>query len=228
MDLTNWLPAGPAAPAAPRPSVPHRPLTERVVAVLRQLYVASDAIHRWRFGVYEFVQSPECIVRLSEERAGHVKQLRDGTAVRPGDPLLRLHYWNEHIPSVEEGLSMAWAARFGAACRFTLKALAAYVARTPELDDVRVLTGETSVLAEDDVRTMRAFFTRLGFEVEVHAARKWPERLAATLMNLHVYLLIWAVNPASVKGRSPRSVRRIVLWMSRDSLLRRYGTSAPA
>jgi len=61
-----------------------------------------DAILRHRQGIEEFTDDRHCIFRISTETAGRAAILSDGAAIRPGDPLVQIHYWNEHMPVLPE------------------------------------------------------------------------------------------------------------------------------
>ena len=72
-----------------------------------------DSVLRSRFGIEEFSDDPDCIFRISRDRALRPRILSDGAAIRRGDPVLQVHLWNEHLPAMSrDGRSAAWANLF--------------------------------------------------------------------------------------------------------------------
>ena len=68
-------------------------------------------LRRWH-GIYEFTAQRDCLFRAERCLAEESLLLSDGTYVRRGDPLLKIHLWNEHMPVMrQDGPTIAWARR---------------------------------------------------------------------------------------------------------------------
>jgi hypothetical protein len=53
--------------------------------------------------------------------------LSDGIRRRQGDPVIHLHFWNEHLPAMPEGPSTGWANLMKRRMRHSLTTLAGYL-----------------------------------------------------------------------------------------------------
>ena len=66
---------------------------------LAEALSAFDARQRRRQAVFEYSRNPALYFPSRYQPvAPHELRLRDGTRVRPGDRVARLHFWNEQIP----------------------------------------------------------------------------------------------------------------------------------
>jgi hypothetical protein len=63
----------------------------------RLLVWGLDAILRRVYGVWEFTQNPQCILRVSVERIPLAFTLSDGTVLHKGDLCCVTHLWNESV-----------------------------------------------------------------------------------------------------------------------------------
>lgn len=71
---------------------------------------ALDSRLRVRNGVFDFCDSPECILRAKIDRAGRRIVLADGLRLDSDDPIVELHYRTENLPSFDaNGATVAWA-----------------------------------------------------------------------------------------------------------------------
>ena len=57
-----------------------------------------DALIRTYYGIYEFTDDPECVLRVGLGQARAAMTLSDGTRVKGGELIGTLHFWNEHLP----------------------------------------------------------------------------------------------------------------------------------
>ena len=81
-------------------------------------------LRRWH-GVYEFTAHRDCLFRAERCLAEESLLLCDGVRVRRGDPLLKVHLWNEHMPAMgQDGPTIAWARRASRAVDTSLRELA--------------------------------------------------------------------------------------------------------
>jgi hypothetical protein len=182
-----------------------------------------DSLLRQRQGIHEFTDNEACIFRISREAALRSLQLSDGTAVREGDPVLQLHFWNEHLPPMSSsGPSTAWAAMMKRRMRASLATVAHYIAMLPELDDVKAVHGSPPFGSRLGAAQMVRTAERFGFDViDPDAAREWRERIHLVFDSMLLWGLAYAFNPAGLKSKSLLRHRH-QLWISRRKLLRLY------
>src|SRR5690348_3863024 len=191
---------------------------------LADLIFSFDRLLQRRNGVFEFTSNPRCLFRLQLDLAERDVMLADGTRVRPLDRVVRLHFWNEHIPSVPPlGASIGWARRMYYDTEVSLRELASFFAVHPEFDDIAVICGNM-VWGTGDQRAQLARVTRrLGFEVFTEAdpigAR---ERIHRFGENILVSLMILAQNTPALR-RDSLWRDRTEIFLSRHTLESRYG-----
>jgi hypothetical protein len=186
---------------------------------------AVFALDRWlrrRQGSYEFSTRPGCLFRIEPCTADRRIVLSDGTCALPGDPVINLHLWNEHIPRMgRRGPTVGWARQISHALDSSLAELSFYLSRRPDLAGVRVLYGEMSLATRRQTGRFQRLMARYGFEEGVHPEpdrRGSLRRLGDTIL---VLLLVLATNPVSLR----RALRRYrsCIYLSRSALDARYG-----
>lgn len=188
-----------------------------------------DMLLRHGMGIQEFTDDEECIFRISLDAAANIVRLSDGTVVRPGDAVLTLHFWNEHLPPMgSSGPSAAWANLFRRRMRRSLEVVAAHLEREPAYNSVVALSGAPPFGSRIGVVQMVRTAERFGFDViEPNAERELRERIHAMFDSILLWGLAQAYNPAALNGK--RLLRhRYRLWISRATLLRHYGRPRPA
>jgi hypothetical protein len=86
------------------------------------------------------------------------------------------------------------------------------------------LVGRPALLEKDDSPVLGSLAARLGFEaVNLTAeAGRWG-RFAHFWENIFSWALMWTFNPGSLRGKRFLRLQRYRLWMSRRTLLERYG-----
>lgn len=193
----------------------------------RCLVRALDAVLRRSLHVQSFTDDPVCILRLSPGRAREALVLEDGTQIRPGDPVIDLHFWNERVPPMpESGPDLRWAREMYRRFVASLRLLAQHLAESPSHADVQAIRGEFGFLSGEGLDAQRELFRRLGLEVRrLRAARGAWGRFAEFWQNLFSYWLIWTYNPASLRDKHLLGLERCQVWMSRGALLARYGAA---
>jgi hypothetical protein len=181
-----------------------------------------DAMIRVFYGIYEFTNDPDCILRVAISHARGPVLLADGTRLQPGEPIGTLHCWNEHFPPYPpDGPDLGWACAIRRRVRHSLCELADHVEDDPAWREVRALCAEA------------ALSTRLGWpQVQRVAERYGFERVApgvSVLRRLHALgesFTLWgltrAFNPAALP-RQPFMRDHHELWISRAALVARYG-----
>lgn len=199
-----------------------------VVAIIaypvRGAILLLDTLLRRRQGIYEFSQDPHCVLRITRRQSHEEQVLSDGTVVHVGDPIVELHFWNEHIPRMPAaGPDLTWGLQFYRRLHRSLRDLAGYVSHAPELAGVVAVHGESSFTSEIGWEQYAGALSKLGFDFEPvpPPANLW-ERIARFSEHLHVWALVWAFNPGSLKGKRLLAAERGEIWISRASLLERY------
>lgn len=183
-----------------------------------------DTLLRLRQGIEEFTEDEECLFRLSRELAERVVLLSDGTEIAEGEPVLHLHFWNEHLPLMpSEGPSPVWAARLKRRMRASLAAVAAHVEGARALDGVKALHGDPPFGSRLGAIQMVRTAHRFGFDViEADASREWRARIHIVLDSMLLWGLAYTFNPTGLKTKGLLRHRH-QLWISRRKLLLRYG-----
>ena len=196
----------------------------------RRLVRALDAWLRRRQGIFVFSEDPDCIFRLSLATAQAPMSFADGTSVEPGDPLIVIHFWNERLPVVPPaGPDLHWARTMHRKAVASLRLLARFVEDRADLADVRACGADAAGFLTGSALDTGGVFPRLGFETHRPHARAGPwGRFVEFWENLYSWMLVWAYNPSTLRGKTPWTLERFGLWISRATLLGRYGQPQPA
>jgi hypothetical protein len=185
---------------------------------------AVFGLDRWlrrRQGVYEYSTSALCLFRLNRGEAEQALTLTDGIRVGPGDPILNLHLWNEHMPPMPpEGPTVGWARQTHRAVDASLRELARWLARQADHADIAALQADMRLGTVAQSQQLVRIAGRYGFESAVFPTESGSLRQFGE--NILIYLLVLAANPVAI--------RTDVLWrdhalvyLSRAALERRYG-----
>ena len=181
-----------------------------------------DALLRRRLGILEFTEDPECLIRISLARAQRLVVLPSGDVIRPGERVLQIHLWNEHVAIIPQTASTtAWGNLFKRRMRQSLADLSRHIEQEPDYRDIAAITASPTFPDRLGPLTLTRVCEYFGWEI-VASDRRMPfHSLHAWLDSLLVRGLIWAFNPAALRGRGA-SYSRIEVWMSRSRLLERY------
>ena len=126
---------------------------------LAEAIFALDARLRRHQAVLEYTQHPSCIFRLQIDRSRRPLALCDGTHLRPGQGIARLHFWNEHVPPIpKSGAMIGWAHQFQQGIAISLRELVHYLSSRPDLRDVAV------ICANAPSSKLARIMARYGFE----------------------------------------------------------------
>jgi hypothetical protein len=188
--------------------------------LLRALIRRFDAFLCRIYGVYEFTEDKDCILRLCRTTVHHPVSL-PGISVHPGDAVVEIHLWNEHISPLSAAKpSMVWASRTLRQMRYSLHLVAGQVQHDPRLEDVRALCGITSVLSSEHNPNRPDLMERLGFTSLpcYNALGAFGEFWE----NFYAWGIMWTYNPLSLRSRRLLTTRRTEIWMSIDELISRY------
>jgi YkoP domain len=180
---------------------------------------AFDDRQRRRQAVFEYTRNPACIFRLDICRAPHELTLSDGTLVRPGDRMARLHFWNEQIPTLpEDGATIAWARRMQRAIGVSLHELARYLAARPDLADIAVVSGLVPSATKSQSGQLARIMGYYGFETipEPHPL-PLRERLHRLGENILISFIVFAHNAGALRPDTLMRVR-VPIYLSRRVL----------
>lgn len=183
---------------------------------------ALDRGQRYLRGIYEFSSDPECIYRLSIESAPRDALLPDGTSFRRGEPIGILHIWGDHVPAIpSSGLDMGWAVRTARALKRSTRLLAQHVASEKSLRSISAFGNDAFLLhTQNHARLLE----RIGFAVlESAPVDSMRQRVRLEVVRIWTWLLRRAFNQPSTHGRMPGDLQYRSIWMSRRSLLEKYG-----
>ncbi len=187
---------------------------------MRTLIRRFDGLLRAAHGIFEYCEDEDCLLRLRLTVASHPLQLSP-QVVAVGEPVLELHLWNEHIPTLPlAGPDLIWATQVRRMLIHSLRSLARQMEHDPRLAEVRALGGVTVLLSPDRPSGMR-LMERLGFTVmPFHSPLG---RFGEFWENFYTWCLMWTFNAVSLRRRQLIRLRRAEIWMSADEFLRRYG-----
>ncbi len=188
------------------------------------IQAAVFSLDRWlcrRTGVYEFSDSPGCLLRIQDVYVDRVVELSDGTRIAEGSRVLALHLWNEHVPRMgRRGPTLAWAANAYHGLHRSLGELAGYLAAQPHLRDVAALCVDMRVSASQSARLL----ARCGFE----AVPGDPDRrgmLHRIGDAIFIIMLALATHPLAARSAALH-LRKERMWLSRAVLEQRYAAAA--
>lgn len=204
-----------AVPAAERQMPANR--YDRVWATVM---TATDSVLRRVYGVESFTDDPACLLRIARATAPRGLALADGTVMRAGEPIAVLHFWNEHIPRFAPGgPDLAWAKAFRHRMLISLRELARHLSEDRSWDDVQAIHGCVNFGSRRRRWQIQLAAARFGFELV-------PTDAPGGLHEMGEDILIWclarAFNPAALR-RHVLWRDRTELWISRASLISRYG-----
>jgi len=197
------------------------PLSTRM---LQQIIGGIDAVVRRRTGVVEFEHGTDALLRIGMGSAKRDIKLSDGTQLRSGDPVLELHLWNEHLPRLPAGgPTLRWAVTARRQVTQSLRRLAAHLQAAPELREIGALHIKPAFGSRNVARNLNWIVARHGFEsVANHRASAPAVDVHRWLDSLWMWLLTWAFNPRSLRGRRFWRTRQ-EYWISRARFIALYG-----
>lgn len=182
-------------------------------------------LRRWH-GIYEFSAQRECLFRAERCLAEESLLLSDGVRVRRGDPLLKIHLWNEHMPTMgQQGPTVAWARRASRAIESSLRELARHVAQCGDLNDVAAVCADMRLATAKQSAQLARIVSRYGFEAAKDSRVGRPGLLRLIGENILMVLLVLATNPIAFRAEVLRRGHARVI-ISRAKLVRRYRPQA--
>lgn len=187
-----------------------------------------DYLVRRSLGVVEFTDDPDCILRIGPAQATRARILSDGTTIRPGDLLCEIHLWNERLPRMgREGPDLQWGLAMYRGMVRSLELLAQFLQTSTAYADAVAVHAEGAAMRGAEADQVQRLFARLGFDTAPRHAVTRGERFARWWQNLYSTWLIWAFNPASLKGKRMSGLTHCEFWISRRAFMERYGSEGP-
>jgi len=181
-----------------------------------------DRGQRYLRGIYEFSSDPDCIYRLSIESAPRDVTLPDGTIFRKGEPIGVIHLWGDHMPVIPaSGITLAWSARMARSLQRSGSLLAQHAANDKSLQTIPAFGHDMFLLhAPSNARLLE----RIGFAVLDGVQNDGlSQRVRFEVVRLWTWLLRRAFNQQSTRGIMPGDLQFRSIWMSRRSLMEKYG-----
>ncbi len=186
---------------------------------------ALDSRLRVRQGVIEYTHRPDCLFRIQVVESRDDILLAEGTHIRPGDRLVRLHMWNEQFPAFPAGgPTLAWARRVNRAFEISLRELAHFLEVRPDLDDITGICGTMTFGRADRSARLARFVRRFGFEkIDLHGSQSFRQRMHWFGENILISMIVLTYNATALRADTLWRDRVLVV-LSRQTLRRRYLT----
>lgn len=191
--------------------------------VLRRAISGIDGYLSYCCGVKPFSRDERCLLRYAATSSPGVIRLSDGTVLAPGDLVIDLHLWNEHIPPVpKQGPDLAWARLVAQWMKHSVALLAEAVETHPELCGAKAVRAKTNFVGwGGHSESMSRLIERFGFEDVDEGASSIPERVHDAFENILIGALTWTHNPEALRCTKLIRQRRPV-WMSVERLCDRH------
>jgi hypothetical protein len=178
-------------------------------------------LRRWH-GIYEFTTHRDCLFRAERCLAEESLLLADGVRVRCGDPLLRIHLWNEQMPAMRhDGPTIAWARRASRAVETSLRELARHLAQCSDPVEIVAVCADMRLATPKRSAQLARIVSRYGFEAEKDSRVGRPGLLRLIGENILMMMLVLATNPVAFRAAVLRRGHARVI-ISRARLLRMY------
>ena len=188
-----------------------------------------DATLRRQQGIFDYCEDRKCMFRVSITASPRDLTLKDGTAIRTGQKIAELHLNNDQAPPIPPGgTDLAWAIGTYHIVRHSLELLADAVQRDDRLKEIDAIFGTSVFTPKGGAAQVTRFTGRLHFETHDEPdGLSFGKRLHRWGENLLIWALLRTFNPGGLRNTKLARDRQIV-WMSRGTLLKYYGTSRKA
>jgi YkoP-like protein len=188
---------------------------------------ALDRRLRRRQGIIEYTRCPNCLFRIQVITSCDDFVLSDGVHVRPSDRLLSLHVWNEQFAIFPaRGPTLAWAHRINRAFDMSLRDLAHFLDARRDLDDIKAICGNMAFEPAKRSAQLARYVSRFGFErIAAHGSQSFRRRLQWLCENVLISTMVLSHNARALRADTLWRDRTLV-FLSRQALQRRYGSSA--
>ena len=193
-------------------------------SVLYQLVFGLDTMLRRWYAISEYSTDDKCLFRIQLTEAERTIRLSDGTLARPGDRIIDLHLWNEHLPRLSDrGASVRWALEMRKCLGISLQELARYLNTHHELRDIALMRGNIKFCVAEQCGQMARVCRRFGFEVrESDEPGTLIERIHRFGQNILISLMVLALNGMAIRADTLRRAT-VMVYLSRKQLIARFG-----
>jgi hypothetical protein len=193
-------------------------------SVFYQLVFGLDTILRRWYAIGEYSSHPLCIFRIQLAEIDRAIRLSDGTLARPGDRIIDLHLWNEHLPRLsDQGVSVRWALEMRRCLDVSLRELAKYLSTHHELGEIALLRGDIKFCVAEQCDQMTRVCRRLGFEVsDGDGPSTLIEQIHRFGQNILISLMVLALNGMAIRADTLRRTA-VMVYLSRKQLIARFG-----
>jgi YkoP domain len=194
-------------------------------SVLRGAILRLDRALRKSQGIYEFCQDDHCLLRIAITEAKKEVALPDGRAVRAGDSVVELHWWNEHVALLLAGRpTLARAKVLAALVQNSFKLLGEYVATAPEARKARFIHAHAVLPVRNRRSELARVARRYGF-CAIRQPSGGVGRVHDFFEDYLVHALQWAFHPGAPAKRA-RTMKRVDLWTGRAEFMARFGPAS--
>jgi hypothetical protein len=192
-----------------------RSVADLISVVPRLMVKALDRLLRRVLCIHEFSWEPGCVLRYSIARAKTSVGLPSGEAVRLGDPIIELHFWNDRLEMKGQAKSSPQSVR--SAFRRSLALLAEQLRTNKRFANITAVHATLPRFRSQSCRVRHPF----GFSpvIEPRSAR-W--RVHDFFENFLVHSLRWTFRQHRARQQAPR-LNRLELWFPVSELTARFG-----
>jgi hypothetical protein len=188
-----------------------------------------DAVLRRAYGIYDFNDSPDCILRVEHLRHAqkHV-ELSDGRVINVGDPICIFHLWSERIPSMgPAGPDLEWAIQMRRGFMRSLNLLQAFISNHQEYAEAKALFAY-ALFPVETLENIRQIFHRMGFDTFYVFAETPGQRFGLWWQRFYGRWLLWTFQPASLRAKDSQGHwAHLELWLPRPIFEQNFGSTNP-
>jgi hypothetical protein len=189
-------------------------------AVQTAIFQLDRVLRRWQ-RIYEFCQADDCLLRIAKGRANKRIVLPNGSEIRPGDEVLEIHWWNEHVARlVADRPALARAKCLLRLVERSFEQLSKYLATAPEAQCVKFIHGNAVLPMRNRRNELATRVRQYGFWV-VHSESGYLERVHDFFEQYLVWALLWAFHHHKPEMKN-HTLRRVDLWTTRAEFLEHY------
>lgn len=185
------------------------------------IFRVDRVLRKWQH-IYEFCKADECLLRVAIMAARKKVALPDGNIIYPGDEMIEIHWWNEHVARlVADQPALARAKLLPSLVEHSFEQLAKYVATAPEVKGARFIHGNAVLPMRGGENEFAALLRRYGFWV-VRPPAGFFDQLHNFFEEYLVRALLWAFHRRKTRRHRRQVLRRVDLWANRSDFLARY------
>jgi hypothetical protein len=162
------------------------------------------------YGIFEYSDDPQCVLRTGLTASPAAVTLRDGTSIARGEAVGELHLWSQRTMAVRNGIEL----KRRMAKSFTQ--FARFAQTDSRFENVRAVLVRTSVCDQFPRALVEKLCDRWGWEID-DQPRSLAGRFADFWDNFYIVLLGLAYPSGRIHFR--RRIERIRVWISMRRLI---------